>query len=232
MNQITLLVELQNADTKSDENAPARALLETKLADRSALQSARVELEASEKRAAELKAALRTLELETNGLGDKLKQVSERLYSGRISNAKELAGLNEDEKMLRRHKSELEDRALDLMEQIEVADNTANEKRAALQKSEASAHSRSDKELAALRDLERLDAELARKRTDLRSRLSAETLRIYDDLRQDKKGRAVAIMQNSTCSKCGSQVPSGLIARVKAGQELVFCPNCGRILAP
>jgi predicted nucleic acid-binding Zn-ribbon protein len=231
MNQISLLVELQNLDMRSDENAAARAALETKLADASALASARVALETFGKQAHALQAQLRALELETNGLAEKLKQVNERLYSGRITNAKELAGLNQDEKMLQRRKSELEDKELALMEQIENADAVTREKRAAYEKLAAETNARNEKERAELQKLDALDPALARKRDAIRAQLPAETLRAYDDLRRTKKGRAVAHIKVASCAACGYAVPSGLISRARLGNELVFCANCGRILA-
>ncbi len=231
MNQVSLLVELQNLDTRSDENAAARALLETKLADASAAHTLRAALESSEKQAHELKAKLRALELETNGLADKLKQVNERLYSGRITNAKELAGLNQDEKMLERRKSELEDQELALMEQIENAENAAKEKRAAYEKVASETTARNQRERAGLDTLAASDTDLVRKRDALRAQLPIETLRVYDDLRRMKKGRAVVMMKATSCTACGYEVPSGLISRVRLGNELVFCANCERILA-
>ena len=231
MNQVTLLVELQNLDTRSDENAAARALLETKLADASAVHTLRAALETSEKQTHALKAKLRELELETNGLADKLKQVNERLYSGRITNAKELAGLNQDEKMLQRRKSELEDQELALMEQIENGDKASAEKYAAYEKIASETTARNQKERAGLDTLATSDADLARKRASLRAQLPIETLRVYDDLRRMKKGRAVVMMKGSSCAACGYEVPSGLISRVRLGNELVFCANCERILA-
>ncbi len=231
MNQISLLVELQNLDMKSDENASARVLLEKKLADTAGLDAAHAALERADKQAHDLKAQLRALELETNGLAEKLKTVNERLYSGRITNAKELAGLNQDEKMLARRKSELEDQELALMEQIENADNAARDQRGLYEKIAADTNARNKKEHAQLDALDAADAELARKRDSIRAQLSLETLRVYDELRQTKKGRAVAMMKGSSCATCGYEVPSGLISRVRAGTELVFCSNCQRILA-
>lgn len=232
MNQITLLGELQNLDTRSDENAAARALLEKKMADSSAVQSARGALEISEKESHALKAKLRALELETNGLTDKLKQVNERLYSGRITNAKELAGLNADEKMLQRRKSELEDQELALMEQIESAEDAEKGNRAAYAKLAAETNARNEQERTALRDLDASDAELAHKRDSIRAQLSTETLHVYDELRRTKKGRAVVMMKAASCTACGTAVPSGLVSRVRLGNELVSCVNCGRILVP
>ncbi len=230
MKQISLVIELQNLDMRIDENATVRASLQTKLQDASAVKVAREALESSDQRANELKAKLRALELETSGLTDKLKQVNERLYSGRITNAKELAGLNQDEKMLERRKSELEDVELGLMEQIEALENALKTKRVEYEKVLAQANAQVEKAHTALRDLDAADADLIRKRDALRGQLSAETRRVYDELRRTKKGRAVAQIKGSSCSACGYQVPSGLISRAALGDELVFCVNCGRIL--
>lgn len=232
MNQITLLLELQRVDTSGDENAAARAALQAQLADTAALQSARGTYEESDRGSSTLKAQLRSLELETNGLADKLKVVSERLYSGRITNAKELAGLNEDEKMLQRRKSDLEDQELALMEQIETADKSVASKRSAFDKVSGDTQSRNDKERTALQELDESDESLTLRRGKLRNQFPPEVLRVYDDLRVTKKGRAVVTMRHDACAACGTQVPSGFIARVKTGKELVFCTSCARILAP
>lgn len=232
MNQISLLVELQHLDTRSDENAALRGTLETKLADASAQDDARAALDSTDKHIHELKAKLRALELETDGLAEKLKSVNERLYSGRITNAKELAGLNDDEKMLQKRKRELEDRELALMEQIENAGNTLQMKRAAYENISTQTNAQHVLARSALHQLDASDAELTQKRESLRARLDAQTLRTYDHLRATKKGRAVAHIKNSSCAQCGYAVPAGLISRVKVGSELVFCANCERILAP
>lgn len=232
MSNISLLAELQNVDLRHDENARARAELEKSLADSNTLNAARADLENTDTRTNTLHAHLRALELETGTLTEKLKQVNERLYSGRITNAKELAGLNEDEKMLQRRKRELEDQELALMEQIENADHTLKQKRAAFETESTETQKRHDKERAALHERDASDAELAAKRENICAQLDASTLRVYDNLRATKKGRALAHIKNSACGACGYAVPGGLVARVKAGNELVFCANCERILAP
>lgn len=231
MNVILLLTELQNIDLASNENARTRAETRAKLADTAQLTAARVALESGATQHTELESALRALELETGGLAEKLAQVNERLYSGRITNAKELAGLNEDEKMLQRRKGELEDRALALMEQIEHAAADVNQKHVTYERNAAETQTRQEHAQAALRELDASDTELERKRAALRAQLDANTLRAYDHLRAAKKGRAVALIKNSACGQCGFAVPSGLMSRAKVGSELVFCVNCERILA-
>lgn len=232
MNQITLLVELQNLDTRIDDNAAPRTQLEKKLADASAVELARAAVQDANQHATELQGTLRGLELEARGLEDKLKQVNARLYDGRITNPKELDGLNRDQEMLAKQKRELEDRELALMEQVEASENVVKDKRAAHEKISAQTSSENERARTALHELETTSAGLTQKRDALRAQLPPATLVLYDDLRRTKKGRAVALLKGSNCSGCGNEVPSGLLSRVKHGDELVFCVNCGRILAP
>jgi len=230
MKPATLLAEIQNVDTRIDENAAVRADLEKKLAAIDTLVTASRERDAAESTSARLKGELKALELETAGLTDKLKQINDRLYSGRITNAKELAGLNQDEKMMQRHKGELEDRELLLMEQIEGADRETAAKRGSWEKAVADKESLDDKARAALEGLAASDRDLYHKRDGLRAQVPPAPLAAYDSLRLSKKGRAVAAMKGNSCAACGFEVPSGLVSRAKLGDELVMCANCGRIL--
>lgn len=226
----TLLSELQALDLRLDENAAARAALAAKLADSSSVTSARDTLDSTEKVRTDLKARLRTLELETAGLAAKLREVNERLYSGRITNPKELAGLNQDEKFLQRHKSELEDQELALMEQIEQADSTSETQRAAFEQISRRANEQNHQDRRTLDNLQAAAGDLQSKRDALAARLPAETLATYQELRRTKKGRAVASLQAGSCGACGYQVPSGLLSRITMGNEIILCGNCGRIL--
>lgn len=232
MSLVSLLIELHNTDLQSDKNATTRADLERQLADTATLDSARAELNHSDTTVSALHTRLRALELEIAGLTEKLKQVNERLYSGRISNAKELAGLNDDEKMLQRRKSELEDQELVLMEQSEKIEMDTRAKRTRFEKISIDTTAQHAIAHAALHKLDTSDADLARKRESIRAQLDATTLNAYDTLRATKKGRAVSHLKNNSCGICGYAVPGGMISRVKAGNELVFCANCERILAP
>lgn len=232
MNPVQVLVELQNLDLKLDDAGNQSAALEAQLADEAAVVAAHTALTEAQERANGLRSQLGALELETQGLTDKLKQVSERLYSGRIGNPKELAGLNLDAGLLQKHRSELEDRELALMEQIETVEAELQSRRAAREKIDAERAARVTTAQRTLETVRAASAEMTARRDALRTRLTPDILSEYDRLRRAKRGRAVAQMKASTCAACGYAVPSGLVARVKAGAEIVYCANCERILAP
>ena len=86
----------------------------------------------------------------------------------------------------------------------------------------------------ALRDtIARLQEELhdlEQRGRELRSAIDADKLALYDELLRSKGGVAVAVLKGDLCGVCRVRVPSGLAQRVRQGQEMVLCNNCGRIL--
>jgi uncharacterized protein len=229
MNRLDRLSDLQTMDIRIEENRRARQEAEARLANDAARVSAQNDLEAANRAANQWRARLRALELEADSIGERIKGVDARLYGGRINNPKELSGLEQDELMLKRRKSEVEDRMLEAMAQLETAEAQVASRRAALDKitiARAAAHAHDHAQL------EELGAEadkLKVAREQLRAQIAPADLQVYDDLFRTKKNRAVAHLKNTSCSACGFAVPSGLASRAKLG-ELVFCANCGRIL--
>ncbi|MGH7863307.1 MAG: zinc ribbon domain-containing protein, partial [Candidatus Dormibacteraceae bacterium] len=75
-------------------------------------------------------------------------------------------------------------------------------------------------------DAAALDAE----RGKVARSVAPASLAQYEQLRRDKRGRAVSKVERSTCQGCRIALPMGLVQRVRAGRDFVFCPSCGRIL--
>ncbi len=230
MNRLNLLAEMQALDTKIHENLETRSQLAARLTDDSAVATAQKAFDAAAQQEHQLKVRLRELELEVKGLDEQIRGVSARLYGGKVTNAKELSGLTRDEEMLKRHKGELEDKELDLMGQLETVQAQVAKTRAALDKVTGARNKDKAQDSDKLKVLEATGTQLAHERDELRARVSPADLQVYDSLYQSKKGRAVAHIKGSSCAACGYALPSSLASRVKMGEELVYCANCGRIL--
>src|SRR3989441_10915760 len=119
MTRIRKLYELQLVDTQIARLETALAALDDGTAmraqveqARSAEETARAELQARESR-------LRDLELELQSTVGKATKVEQDLYSGRISNPKELRAMQEDVEALGRQRQRIEDEMLGLMEEVE-----------------------------------------------------------------------------------------------------------------
>lgn len=231
MSRIATLWHLQTIDQELDEKSKRARQVDEAVANDPKAAAAGAALESAQKKLSEVRVSLRNQELDAKGLDSKIKEVEERLYGGRVLNPKELDGLEKDLQMHKRRRGEMDDTLLALMESVEQATKRVGDETIALKKIEATRAGDLEK-LAREKDLlsERLD-ELSGQRDQARAGLDADALRQYDQLRRTKAGRAVAQVKSDSCSVCGVTVPSGLINRIRTGDEIVLCSSCGRILA-
>ncbi len=54
-------------------------------------------------------------------------------------------------------------------------------------------------------------------------------MEIYENLRKDKRGVAVAEFHDNACASCGSNLNAALQQNARSS-KLAHCPSCGRIL--
>ena len=224
------LYRLQLVDSRMDE---IRARLEE---IRQTLENDE-EMRLAKKQASETEAALtltrqamKQAEAEVNKQKIKIEQSEANLYSGNVKNPKELQDLQNEVAALKRYLGTLEDRQLEAMLEEEAADQVDQ---AALNKLEQVKARLADQNqtLAAEqidlnKDLERLEAE----RQATLSSLDASLLSVYDDLRQRKRGFAVAAVNDGACAACGTTLSPAQMQSARSASQFYNCPTCGRIL--
>ncbi|HLH63860.1 MAG TPA: C4-type zinc ribbon domain-containing protein [Ktedonobacteraceae bacterium] len=163
-------------------------------------------------------------------LNRRLKTQEQRLYSGSITNPKELATLQQEVQHLHAQQSRQEEIALEIMETAEALQETADRATNALQQAEEE-WTRSNAAGLLRRDqLETKRQELQAKRTQLAAMIDAELLKRYDALRRSKQGRAISRIEQNSCQWCRVILTPSEMQRVRASSELQACSNCGRIL--
>jgi hypothetical protein len=162
----------------------------------------------------------------------KIGDVEKRLYSGAVSAPRELQAMQADVASLNRHRSEVEDRVLEAMQEREPLDAELT----------AFAQQRSGLETdaeqlgqAIAEQVKEIDAELA---TELEARQAAaasipdDLLGQYERLRSAQGGVGAARLVNGRCSGCHLTLPATELDRIKRGTPdiVVLCDQCGRIL--
>ena len=230
MSVVSQLYRLQLVDSERDEKSGRLAQLEAMLGESQELLQAREAIDEATQVLAAQRTELRALELEIATLNDKLKKNQERLYSGRVRNPKELTGLHEEAGALRRRRSELEDDQLELMIVIEDQEAELAERQARLRQIESNWREEQAGLLAEKERLEQQLADLDQECQQIRDRIPAADLRLYDDLRQQQGGKAVALLKRGICQGCGVDVPTSLARSVERGEGMSFCPICNRLL--
>ena len=231
MNNVAALWQLQLIDQEIDEKTKRLHQVDESLAGDPTVVAARTAFASEQKQLGHLRATLRDRELEAAGLDAKIKELNQRLYSGKVANPKELDGLSKDLEMHKRLRSTLDDKLLELMDAAEQAQARADVQSNSLKQIETKRGGDVEKLSQERATIEKRLAQLQANCDNTRTQLDSATLRTYDHLRRTKAGRAVIQLRRDSCSACGVTVPTGLINRVRTGNEIVFCTGCGRILA-
>ncbi|GBD10538.1 hypothetical protein HRbin23_00182 [bacterium HR23] len=227
---VRTLYELQQADLALEALHRTLATLEARLRDTSPLDNARRLLEETRQQETALRLRQRELELTLADLEQKVKDLERRMFSGRVTNPKELLSLQEEVKLLKGRISQTEDALLQVMEQVEHASQVVKTAQEEYRRVETLWHSqRQVWEQDYQRALQEKQT-LEQRRAMLANALDGPSLALYASLRESKNGLAVAKVERGVCRGCGMAVPQGLIPRVRGGKEVVRCPSCGRLL--
>lgn len=163
----------------------------------------------------------------------RIKDIEGRMYSGKITNPKELDSFTKDVEMLKRNRDRLETRELELMDEQEAASEAAAKAHALL--------ARKQKELDGIEasgaaDTQRLSAELESARAERADQAqkageaSESFLKRYESLLPKLGGVAMSLVEDQRCSACKVQVSRHLPAEIVNGDAIVVCESCARIL--
>ena len=224
------LWRLQEIDSALDTR---RASLEDALEERAEsdeLGAARALVEQCVEALRDAQSAQSDLDLEAQGLRDKVKPAEEKLYGGSIKNAKELADLQADVESMKRHLATIEDRDLAAIEAVETADRALQAARTEFDGLDAA--SREEQSYIAGR-IEQLTAEIREldpQRAQAAAAIETSVLGIYEHVRRAHQGKGVAKLDRNLCLGCRISLPVATVNRARSAGALVQCPNCERIL--
>lgn len=230
MTAVAELYALQEIDLALEACRSALAEAQARLEEPEELLDAR---RTEEERREELRAAekqFKEREFQADELRQKIEPIEKRLYQGSVHNPKELADLQRDLESLKRRRGELEDRALEAMDGVEVAQRAHAEARDQLRELET-ARQADLRELGERQaGLEREILELEGRRDGDASEIEPRLLSLYDRLAGTRSGRAVAKVEGGACQGCRISLPMNLVQRARSGSDLVQCSSCERIL--
>jgi len=229
MSQAKVLYDLQQIDTEIRTKKQRLGEVLRMQKEPPALVTAREQAAAAEAELNRWRARHRDLTLEIATLADKAKRSEERLYSGTVKNPKELNDLQHEVEALGRRRATLEDESLSMMMAVDER-QTAGETAAAEVTRLAEAFGTS---VATLKTEQQALATQLNRLIEKRQRQLAlaqpASLKIYDQLMQEKRGLAVAGLRGSKCQGCQVTISGSTIRAVDEGR-LVHCDSCGRIL--
>jgi predicted nucleic acid-binding Zn-ribbon protein len=222
------LYQLQELDIKIEQAEQELTVKTGRLGNRDVQDAASAKLAAAQKQLEELKHQRHEAEWQVDDLLSKIKATEEQLYGGKITNPKELAGLQHEINNLRARNDELQDKALGIIELAEDAENNVAAISREYKASEAEWHREQEQLKGEIEQLRTTLAGLKEERGQLAGQIDASVLALYEKIRQQKK-QAVAKVEQGICRACRISLSASALQKARSGQP-VQCGTCGRIL--
>ena len=232
MSRSQSLFKLQQLDTGLDSAHKRIQEINLILQDATSLIEAEKIHKEKESNHSESSIILKKAEHETALQKTKLEQNQKKLYSGSITNPKELADLELESQSLNNYLQVLEERQLEAMlahDQSKNALDSASDKLIEITLEREKNHNSLNEEI------KRLESEITTlngKKDNFLKTEKLPDLPVYQSIRKSSGGIAVALMNDSSCQSCGSSIPSAIEQEAKSPTKLAFCPTCKRILHP
>ena len=222
------LYQLQEVELEIESSEQAMAQILSQLGGSQAVAGAKARLALEQKHHEELVSQQHSAEWEIDDLETKLATAKETLYSGRIKSPKELSNLQHEVDGLEARRDQLEEKALGLMEQVELAETNVAAISGELKALEDEWHRQQQKLSTDTEQLKTVLSDLEHRRQLVSAGIDPQAAQFYHQLKV-QKGRAVAKVEQGTCRGCGISLSSAGLQRARSG-SLVQCSNCGRIL--
>jgi len=191
-------------------------------------KSAREALEAARQRVKELETRRKELDLEVQAKQEQIERYANQQLQTRKN--EEYQALAREIENTKAAIARIEDQELELMEQGEAAQKdvqrAAAEAEAARKLVEAEVATLDERERNLKKEFEELQAE----REKLAAAVDESVRNRYERLLANKGQNVVVGIHKGVCGGCHMKLPAQELVACKQCEELVTCPNCGRIL--
>jgi predicted nucleic acid-binding Zn-ribbon protein len=224
------LFQLQQLDLELERVIAEQQAIVTSLQGSVTLQRLRTEQKLVQQQLQAGLQAQKEAEWTLDDLSRRLSAQEQRLYSGIVTNPKELNALQQEVQHLRTQQSRQEDRVLEGIDVAETLQETVQRKAEALHQAEKSWAQESASSVIRRDQLETRKQELQAKRAKLIAGIAGEHVNRYETMRRTKQGRAISKVEQNSCQWCRVILTASELQHVRTSSELQTCTNCGRIL--
>ena len=224
------LYQLQQIDLELERLVSEQQALKRTLQGDTTLAKARAEHRIAQQQLQAGLQAQKEAEWALEELDQRLKLLEQRLYSGSITNPKELYAVQQETGHLRAQQSRQEEMTLEVMDATDTLREMEKQKSDALQRAEEAWTQFNASSVQRGEQLESKQQETQARRDQFASSIDADLLKRYEMLKRSKQGRAVSKVEQSSCQWCRVLLTPSELQRARASQDLQLCSNCGRIL--
>ena len=147
-----------------------------------------------------------------------------------IRTNKEFQAVGREISAARKQMGELEEQILALTSRVEEQQAAVDARRGELGPLEEKCKTSGAENQAVIAALQKEIDAAAAGRDDIVKQLAANLVRRYYQLREQRRGQALAEVRDGSCLGCNMNLPPQLYNTLFRGDELIFCPHCQRIL--
>ena len=230
MTSAKLLFSLQEFDLRLDLLNGQITEAKSELSARSMMEKAENSLNVQQSQLEEIQVNHKSQQIEAETLKERSTQLEAQLYSGEITNPRDLASL---ELECGNVKAQIDRKEIGLLELTVKADDlkghltTLQED---LEESQKTWDSRQAKLNGHVKSLNVEKADLTTRRDAFAAGIDQSEMGHYEHLRKNKGGTAVAKVERGLCQACRLFLPTQHLQKVKSGKQTVLCSSCGRML--
>ena len=229
MVDIPEIVALQTVDLRHDAMVKRLQALDEESRDPPAAAALTAELDAQEQLLHQAVQERESAEEEAEATRTKIGAEDGKLYSGAITDSRELRALQEEVFSLRRHLKTQEESILAFIEGEEFA-REAQQFLVRLQEQGSAVWSARQTEIQERRQTVSDEAAVVQRELDQqRTEMDSEDLAIYDHQRR-LHPVAVAAVEGGVCGACRLSLPTTVLIRARRGTAAVHCPSCSCIV--
>lgn len=230
MSESLNLFRLQKLDTEIERSMTRLGEIDKALSDDRRVKAANLKHEKAQLRAKEIRINLKQIEDKVEAQRNKRKATQDSLFSGKIKNPKELQDLQMESEALKRYIAQLEDEQLEAMIDYEAAEDALNEAQHNLEQIKGLIIEENAALLGEQTKLQEALSRLMREKEAVESSIPPKNQSLYIQLRESRRGTAVASVSDGGCGICGQSLTPADLQAIRSSTGLVFCPTCGRIL--
>lgn len=227
--KLDLLEELQGIDQTISEKKAEQATLNAGIAElEQSLASVQSSLAEHLTKMAELKREKADLDAALHAEQENINRSETNMKEIRTN--KEFQAVGREIAAARKQVSDLEEQQLLLDSRSEELQTTIDACQAELATLTDSTKNGSKQKQTVINTLQNTIDTASAKRDTIVKELSTSLVRRYTQLRDQRRGHALAEARNGSCMECHMQLPPQLYNTLFKGDEMYFCPHCQRIL--
>jgi hypothetical protein len=230
VNSARFLLDLQATDQQLAMRRRAYRGVAVKLEAEGGVPGLTEAVEKARVRELEARLEVARLEQELAVVKEEVERLETRLYSGAITNVRELTAIETEHTAARRKLAQVDE----AIGPSQVAAEEAKQRHLQLKKDLADRQvSWKSEKQELMKEKRRIGREyqaMGKEREKATDGIPSQDLALYSSLLPTKGGVAVVTVDRGVCQGCHVRLPVGEIARMRNTENIVSCPSCGRIL--